>query len=34
VKLGLCKGRKLHDKRENLKKQTHKREMEAALKQR
>ncbi|MEQ9406249.1 MAG: SsrA-binding protein SmpB [Fuerstiella sp.] len=34
VKLGLCKGRKLHDKRENLKKQTHRREMEAALKQR
>lgn len=34
VKLGLCKGRKLHDKRENLKKQAHRREMEAALKQR
>ncbi len=34
VKLGLCKGRKLHDKRENLKKQDHKREMEAALKHR
>lgn len=33
IKLGLCKGRKLHDKRENLKKQTAKREMEAALKQ-
>ena len=34
VKLGLCKGRKLHDKRQNLKKQDHKREMEAALKHR
>ncbi|MEZ6128009.1 MAG: SsrA-binding protein SmpB [Planctomycetaceae bacterium] len=34
VKLGLCRGRKLHDKRENLKKQDHRREMEAALKQR
>ncbi|APZ95390.1 SsrA-binding protein SmpB [Fuerstiella marisgermanici] len=32
VKLGLCKGRKLHDKRENLKKQQHRREMEAAIK--
>lgn len=34
VKLGLCRGRKLHDKRENLKKKQHKREMDAALKQR
>ena len=33
VKLGLCRGRKLHDKRENLKKQDHRREMDAALKQ-
>ena len=32
VKLGLCKGRKLHDKRENLKKQEHRREMDAAMK--
>ena len=34
VKIGLCRGRKLHDKRENLKKQEHRREMESALKQR
>lgn len=34
VKLGLCKGRKLHDKRENLKKKDHRREMDAAMKQR
>jgi len=34
LKLGLCRGRKLHDKRENLKKMDHRREMEAALKQR
>lgn len=34
VKLGLCRGRKLHDKRENLKKQTHVREMQAAMKAR
>lgn len=33
VKLGLCRGRKMHDKRENLKKQAHRREMDAALKQ-
>ena len=33
VKLGLCRGRKMHDKRENLKKQAHKREMDAAIKQ-
>lgn len=32
VKLGLGKGRKFHDKRENLKQQAHKREMQAALK--
>ncbi len=34
VKLGLCRGRKLHDKRENLKKQDHRREMDAELKRR
>lgn len=34
VKLGLCRGRKLHDKRENLKKKDHRREMDAALKHR
>lgn len=33
LKLGLCRGRKRHDKRENLKKQAHRREMEAAMKQ-
>lgn len=32
IKLGLGKGRKLHDKRENLKKRAHAREMQAALK--
>ena len=34
VKLGLCRGRKVHDKRENLKKQQHTREMAAAMKPR
>jgi SsrA-binding protein len=34
VKLGLCRGRKLHDKRQNLKKQDHQREIEAAMKHR
>ncbi len=34
VKLGLCRGRKLHDKRENLKQKDHRREMDAALKRR
>ncbi|MCA9086764.1 MAG: SsrA-binding protein, partial [Planctomycetaceae bacterium] len=34
VRLGLCKGRKIHDKRENLKKQEHRREMDAALRRR
>lgn len=34
VKLGLCKGRQLHDKREKLKQQTDRREMEVALKNR
>ena len=34
LKLGLCRGRRVHDKRENLKKQAHRREMDAALKQR
>ena len=34
VKLGLCRGRQVHDKRENLKKQTHEREMRAAMKAR
>jgi SsrA-binding protein len=34
VKLGLCRGRKMHDKRENLKKQDHRREMDAELKRR
>lgn len=32
VKLGLCKGRQLHDKREKLKQQTDRREMEIAIK--
>ena len=31
VRLGLCKGKKRHDKRETLKKQEHRREMDAAL---
>lgn len=34
VKLGLCRGRQLHDKREKLKQQTDRREMEVALKNR
>ena len=34
VKLGLCRGRRVHDKRETLKKQTHEREMRAAMKPR
>jgi SsrA-binding protein len=34
VRLGLCRGRKLHDKRENLKKQAHTREMNAELRRR
>lgn len=34
VKVGLCRGRKLHDKRENIKERTHKRDIEAALKNR
>ena len=34
VKLGLCRGRRVHDKRENLKKQAHEREMRAAMKPR
>lgn len=34
VKLGLCRGRQLHDKREKLKKQTDRREMDIALKRR
>lgn len=34
VKLGLCKGRQLHDKREKLKQQTDRREMEVAMKNR
>ena len=33
LKLGLCRGRKMHDKRENLKSRAHKREMDAAIKQ-
>ena len=32
IRLSLCKGRKLHDKRENLRKQDHRREMDAAVK--
>ena len=31
VRLGLCRGRKLHDKRERLKKQADRREMDAAI---
>ncbi len=31
VRLGLCRGRRKHDKREQLKQQAHRREMEAAL---
>ena len=34
VRLGLCRGRRRHDKREALKKQDHKREMDAAMKHR
>lgn len=34
VKLGIGRGRKLHDKRENLKQRAHQREMQAALKPR
>lgn len=34
VRLGLCRGRKLHDKRERLKKQADRREMDAALRRR
>ena len=34
LEIGVGRGKKLHDKRQNLKKQDHKREMEAALKQR
>lgn len=34
VKLGLCRGRQLHDKREKLKQQTDRREMEVAMKNR
>lgn len=32
VRLGLCRGRKVHDKRQKLKQQTHRREMDAAMK--
>jgi len=34
VRLGLCRGRKLHDKRDRLKKQADRREMENALRKR
>ena len=34
VQLGLCRGRKLHDKRDRLKKQADRREMDAAMKKR
>jgi len=34
IRLGLCKGRKLHDKRERLKKQDARREMDAAIRKR
>ena len=34
VLLGLCRGRKLHDKRENIKKADMKREIERALRRR
>lgn len=34
IRLGLCRGRKLHDKRDRLKKQADRREMDAALRRR
>lgn len=34
IRLGLCRGRKLHDKRERLRKQADRREMDAALRRR
>ena len=34
VKVGLCRGRKLHDKRENMKEKDHKRDIEMAMKHR
>jgi len=34
VRLGLCRGRKVHDKRDRLKKQADRREMDAAMKKR
>jgi len=34
VRLGLCRGRKLHDKRDRLKKQADRREMDAAIRKR
>ena len=34
VRLGLCRGRKIHDKRERLKKQAHTREMTAEMRRR
>lgn len=34
VKVGLCRGRKLHDKRENMKEKDHQRDIEVAMKHR
>lgn len=34
VKIGLCRGRKLHDKRENMKEKDHQRDIEMAMKHR